>query len=181
MITMPDKGGKKYNMAEGVELNTQNILFIIGGAFVGMEELVDSRIKPKSLGFGNANDEITLSSGDSAASRGDETSGNGSSSRPALKSVSPGDLMRFGLIPEFVGRFPIIIPLCGLDEEHLIRILTEPKDSILKQFAKMFEMHGVRLHVTDSALRTLAVHVRTTLHAHIASLLLLGCGNERRC
>mmetsp|Transcript_1737 Transcript_1737/g.6110 ORF Transcript_1737/g.6110 Transcript_1737/m.6110 type:complete len:790 (+) Transcript_1737:81-2450(+) len=158
-ITMPDKGGKKYNMAEGIELNTQNILFVVGGAFVGMEELVDSRLQPKTLGFSKSSSAGSDEAPSLASTGGGRSNVAGAprgATTPALKSVSPGDLMKFGLIPEFVGRFPIIIPLCGLDEEHLMRILTEPKDSILKQVAKIFELHGVPLHVTETALRTIA-------------------------
>lgn len=136
---VPPKGGRKHPQQEFVKVDTTNILFVCGGAFVGLENIIRNRIGAKSIGFGA---DIGKTS---EAKLGD-----------ILADVKPEDLLRFGLIPEFVGRLPVIATLGELDEESLIRILKEPKNSLVKQYSKLFELDNVKLRFTEGALVAVA-------------------------
>jgi ATP-dependent Clp protease ATP-binding subunit ClpX len=137
--SVPPKGGRKHPQQEFLQVDTTNILFICGGAFVGLEDLIRRRVGMKGMGFG-ANIRGKAET-ESAALFGD---------------VQTEDLLKFGLIPEFVGRLPVIATLRDLDEEALVRILSEPKNALTKQFQKLFEMENVRLKFTSGALHAIA-------------------------
>ena len=137
--SVPPKGGRKHPQQDFVKINTNNILFICGGTFTGLEKLVQKRTSDKTLGFG-----ATITS------RQDESLGE------LLKMVEPGDLIRFGLIPEFLGRLPVIATLNELGEESLVKILTQPKNALIKQFQKLFEFEDVKLNFTDDAVKAIA-------------------------
>jgi ATP-dependent Clp protease ATP-binding subunit ClpX len=139
VASVPPQGGRKHPHQELLQIDTSNILFICGGAFDGLEKIVESRLNRKSIGF-NAN--VTDSSMKDLSE--------------LLKNVTPHDLVKFGLIPEFVGRVPINISLEGLDEDALVRILKEPKSALVKQYRKLFEFDGVELEVEDDAIREIA-------------------------
>ena len=136
---MPPQGGRKHPHQEFIQLDTTNILFICGGAFDGIEKLILNRIGKKQMGFGA---EIQ--------SKKDLKIGE------ILASILPEDLLKFGLIPEFVGRLPVIVTLEALDEEALVRILTEPKNALSKQYEKLFELDGVALEIQPEALQEVA-------------------------
>ncbi len=140
VANVPPKGGRKHPQQEFIQLDTSNILFICGGAFVGLEKIIERRVGKKVLGF-NA---------DKSGTRGELSVGD------LFEQVEPDDLIKFGLIPEFVGRVPVVASLRELDEEALMRILIEPKNAITRQFKRLFEMDGLRLTFTDGALRALA-------------------------
>ncbi len=136
---VPPKGGRKHPQQEFLQVDTTNILFICGGAFVGLEDLIRRRVGMNQVGFGadvQVRDEI--------------------SSSEILHDTQTGDLLKFGLIPEFVGRLPMIATLAELDSEALVRILQEPKNALTKQYAKLFEMENVHLKFTDGALQAIA-------------------------
>ena len=135
---VPPQGGRKHPQQEYIKINTQNILFICGGAFVGLDDIVRRRLGKGVIGFGSR----AISEGRKKAE--------------ALQHVEPEDLLRFGLIPEFIGRLPVLSALHPLDEDDLVRILTEPKNAMTKQYAKLFAMDGVNLTFTPSALKELA-------------------------
>lgn len=137
--SVPPQGGRKHPQQELIPINTTNILFICGGAFDGIEKIIESRLNKKSIGF---NSEISKV-GDKELS-------------DLLKEVSPQDLVKFGLIPEFVGRVPINVSLEGLDEDAIVKIMTEPKNAMVKQYAKLFELDGVELEFEDDAVREIA-------------------------
>ncbi|MEX2579102.1 MAG: ATP-dependent Clp protease ATP-binding subunit ClpX [Verrucomicrobiales bacterium] len=137
---VPPQGGRKHPQQEYIQVNTENILFICGGAFVGLEEIVGRRLGKKVLGFG---EEIT-----SVASETDIEN--------QLRNVSPEDLHGFGLIPEFIGRLPVVSTLRPLRREELIQVLTEPKNAMLKQYSKLLAMDGVDLEITPDGLEALA-------------------------
>ena len=133
------RGGKKYNQQEYIQVDTSNILFIVGGAFCGIEQLIRRRVGVKGLGFGariERKDEVSLGQ--------------------LLAQVEPQDLVKFGMIPEFVGRVPIIATLDDLGEEDLVTILTQPKNALTKQYVKLFEMEKVKLSFSREALRACA-------------------------
>ena len=136
---VPPQGGRKHPNQEFIQINTQNILFICGGAFEGLEEMIEKRKGNQTIGFGG---EIKKKS---------ERKDNG-----IFRDVVPHDIVKFGLIPELVGRIPVIVPLNDLDKDALIRILTEPKSSLIKQYVKLFEMDGVELEFTPEALTAVA-------------------------
>ncbi|MDD5153465.1 MAG: ATP-dependent Clp protease ATP-binding subunit ClpX [Desulfovibrionales bacterium] len=136
---VPPKGGRKHPQQEFVKVDTTNILFICGGAFVGLENIIRNRIGVKSMGFG-------------ADIRGASQSRLGD----ILGEVKPEDLLRFGLIPEFVGRLPVVATLEELDEEALIKILKEPKNALVKQYKKLFELDHINLRFTEGALVAVA-------------------------
>jgi ATP-dependent Clp protease ATP-binding subunit ClpX len=136
---VPPKGGRKHPQQEFVKVDTTNILFICGGAFVGLENIIRNRIGVKSMGFG-------------ADIRGASQSRIGD----VLAEVKPEDLLRFGLIPEFVGRLPVVATLEELDEEALIKILKEPKNALVKQYKKLFELDHINLRFTEGALVAVA-------------------------
>jgi len=137
--SVPPKGGRKHPQQDFVKVDTSNILFICGGTFTGLEKIIQRRLGSKMMGFGaKIVQEKERSIGE------------------ILKMVQPEDLIKFGLIPEFLGRLPVIATLDELNEDALIRILKEPKNALLKQFQKLFEMEGVNLRLTDSALSAIA-------------------------
>jgi ATP-dependent Clp protease ATP-binding subunit ClpX len=137
--SVPPKGGRKHPQQDFVKVDTSNILFICGGTFTGLEKIIKRRLGSKIMGFSaKIVQEKERSIGD------------------ILKLVQPEDLIKFGLIPEFLGRLPVIATLDELNEDALIRILTEPKNALLRQFKKLFEMEGVNLRLTDSALSAIA-------------------------
>jgi ATP-dependent Clp protease ATP-binding subunit ClpX len=137
--SVPPKGGRKHPQQEFLQVDTTNILFICGGAFVGLDDIIRRRIGMKGMGFG----------ADIRAKKEKEATS-------VLIDVQTEDLLKFGLIPEFVGRVPVIAALRDLDEESLVRILKEPKNALTKQYAKLFEMESVRLKFTEGALRAIA-------------------------
>ncbi|MBO6015269.1 MAG: ATP-dependent Clp protease ATP-binding subunit ClpX [Lachnospiraceae bacterium] len=137
--SVPPQGGRKHPHQELIQIDTTNILFICGGAFDGLEKIVENRLNRKSIGF---NAEIA-----------DKTSHD---LGELFKEVTPQDLVKFGLIPEFVGRVPINVALDGLDEKALMRILTEPKSAIIKQYQKLFEFDDVRLEFEPEAVELIA-------------------------
>ena len=139
MASVPPKGGRKHPQQEFLQVDTTNILFIVGGAFAGLEKVIEQRIGKKTMGFG-ANLRET------GAKRDGEI----------LREVEPEDLLQFGMIPEFIGRLPVIATLDDLDEDVLVRILTEPRNALVKQYQKLFEMDGVQLKFTEAALRQAA-------------------------
>ena len=137
--SVPPKGGRKHPQQEFLKVDTTNILFICGGAFSGLEKVISKRLNTKSMGFGAEVRSIK-----------EEDLGE------LLEKVQPGDLLKFGLIPEFVGRMPVIASLGELDESALIQILREPKNALVKQYQRLFEMENVHLKFTDSALVAIA-------------------------
>ena len=139
VASVPPQGGRKHPHQEMFQIDTTNILFICGGAFDGLEKIIDSRLGANSIGF-NADIKV----------KQEENLGQ------LLKQVMPQDLVKFGLIPEFVGRVPVLVSLEPLDEEALVKILTEPKNAILKQYQKLFEMDHVELSFTEDAVREIA-------------------------
>ncbi len=139
VASVPPQGGRKHPQQEFIQIDTTNILFICGGAFEGIDKIIENRIGKKSMGF-NAN-----------------VIGNTAADNDAiLKQVQTQDYVKYGLIPEFVGRVPVTVTLELLDEEALVRILSEPKSSLCKQYVKLFEMDGVRLEFEEDALRAIA-------------------------
>ena len=140
IASVPPQGGRKHPNQEFVQVDTSNILFICGGAFDGLEKIIRDRSDKSGIGFGA---EVNSKSAVNDSSR-------------VLKSVEPEDLIKFGLIPEFVGRLPVLATLEELDESALIQILTEPKNSLLKQYKKMFAMEGAELDIRSDALSAIA-------------------------
>ena len=137
--SVPPKGGRKHPQQDFVKVDTSNILFICGGTFNGLEQIINRRMGSKLMGFGaKVKKENERSLGET------------------LLEVKPEDLIKFGLIPEFLGRLPVIATLDELSAESLVRILTEPKNALLKQYKKLFEIEGVNLRLTDSALAAIA-------------------------
>ncbi len=139
IASVPPQGGRKHPHQEFIQLDTTNILFICGGAFDGVDKIIQNRIGHKSLGFGA---EILTKSEKKIGE--------------ILENIMPVDLLKFGLIPEFVGRMPIIVTLDALDEDALIRILTEPRNALVKQYQKLFELDGVTLEFKDEGLAAIA-------------------------
>jgi len=140
VANVPPKGGRKHPQQEFIAVDTTNILFICGGAFAGLEKVIERRIGQKSIGFGK---EIAKE-------------GAAVDKSAMLEQVQPEDLMKYGLIPEFVGRLPVVVSLRELDEAALVSVLTEPKNSLIRQFKRLFEMDGIDLKFTESALRATA-------------------------
>ena len=145
---VPPNGGRKHPQQECLKINTQNILFILGGAFVGLDTIIGQRTGRKAVGFGAAGN------GDPETGTGEQRSNDGGGT--AAAKVEPEDLVRFGLIPEFTGRIPVICTLDELTEDDMVRILTEPKNCLVKQYQKLFDMDGVKLSFDDGAVRELA-------------------------
>ncbi len=139
MASVPPKGGRKHPQQEFLQVDTTNILFVCGGAFVGLEDIIRRRMGRKRLGFG-----------------GELERKNGLRDSELLHEVQPEDLLKFGLIPEFIGRLPVIATLDELDESALVKILKEPKNALTKQYCKLFEMEGVHLKFTDEAMWAIA-------------------------
>ena len=136
---MPPQGGRKHPQQEFIRIDTTNILFICGGAFVGLDKIVDKRKDHSSLGFG-----------------GLLKSDNDMGDKYYADEIQPQDLTKFGLIPEFVGRMPIVVGLHPLDENALVSIMTEPKNAIVKQYRKLVGLDNVELVVTEDAVREVA-------------------------
>ena len=139
VCNVPPQGGRKHPHQEFLQIDTTNILFICGGAFVGLDKIIERRVSEKTLGFGAP-----------VRSRKDEHIGQ------VLAQVHPEDLIKYGLIPEFVGRLPVVGTLDELSLDAQVRILTEPKNALIKQFQKMLEMDGIRLEFTPEAIRGVA-------------------------
>jgi ATP-dependent Clp protease ATP-binding subunit ClpX len=139
VASVPPQGGRKHPQQEFLQVDTTNILFICGGAFAGLERIINQRSKGTGMGFG-----ATVRSPD------DRRTG------AVLRELEPEDLLRFGLIPEFVGRLPVVATLEDLDEVALVQILKEPKNAIVKQYQRLFEMEGVKLTFPDEALNSIA-------------------------
>ena len=139
MASVPPKGGRKHPQQEFLQIDTSNILFLCGGAFCGLESIIERRIGVKGMGFGA-----------DIKKRTERNLGE------ILIEVQAEDLLHFGLIPEFVGRLPVVATLNELDEAALIDILTKPKNALIKQYQKLFEFEEVRLRFSDRALRAVA-------------------------
>jgi len=139
ICNVPPQGGRKHPHQEFLQIDTTNILFICGGAFVGLEEHVERRLNQKTMGFG-------------AEIRGKKEK----AKQNALEKVLPEDVIKFGMIPEFVGRLPVVATLEQLDEVALVRILKEPRNSLVRQYQTMFEFEDVKLRFTDEAIRAVA-------------------------
>lgn len=141
---VPPKGGRKHPEQSLINVNTKNILFICGGAFDGLEKIIARRLNTNTIGFKSEADSAKVSA-----------------TKSVLKHVQPEDLLHFGLIPEFIGRLPVISALDPLDETTLLRVLTEPKNAIIKQYQKLFKLENVELEFTDEALKAIvssAIH-----------------------
>jgi len=136
--SVPPQGGRKHPHQEFIQIDTTNVLFICGGAFAGLDRIVESRIGRKPIGFRSELEEITRAESE------------------ILSRVAPEDLLKFGLIPEFVGRLPVIGAVSSLDQEALVRILVEPRNALVKQYKKMFALDGVELEFEDDALEAVA-------------------------
>src|SRR5436190_13696181 len=139
IASVPPQGGRKHPQQEFLQVDTSNILFICGGAFAGLEKIISQRRQGSSIGFG-------------AEVRGPEERKTGE----ILKDLEPEDLLKFGLIPEFVGRLPVVATLDDLDEAVLVDILTKPKNALVKQYQRLFEMEDVRLELNEEALKAIA-------------------------
>jgi ATP-dependent Clp protease ATP-binding subunit ClpX len=140
VCNVPPQGGRKHPQQEYIQINTEKILFICGGAFVGLEDIVRRRLGSKTLGFHSDNSSNDL---DEKTSK-------------ILEKVLPEDLLHFGLIPEFIGRLPVITSLRKLTEDELVKILTEPKNALVKQYAKQLALNNVKLSISRDALRAMA-------------------------
>ncbi len=139
VASVPPQGGRKHPQQEFLQVDTTNILFVCGGAFAGLEKIISARGRSTSIGFG-----ANVESADERRT-GD-----------VLRSIEPEDLLKFGLIPEFIGRVPVIATLDDLDEQSLMRILSEPKNALVKQYQRLFEMEDVELSFADEALHTIS-------------------------
>ncbi len=139
VASVPPQGGRKHPHQEFIQIDTTNVLFIVGGAFDGIEKIIENRTGKKTMGFG-------------AEIKSKEEKEIGET----LKKIMPEDLLKFGLIPEFVGRLPVIVTLHSLDENALVNILTKPRNALVKQYQKLFEMDGVQLTFEPAALREIA-------------------------
>ncbi|MCU7814583.1 MAG: ATP-dependent Clp protease ATP-binding subunit ClpX [Candidatus Thiodiazotropha sp. (ex Lucinoma kastoroae)] len=140
VASVPPQGGRKHPQQEFLQVNTSNILFIVGGAFAGLEKVIKDRSEKGGIGFS-----AEVKSKDDARSIGD-----------IIVDVEPEDLIKYGLIPEFVGRLPVVATLQELDEDSLVKILTEPKNALTKQYGRLFEMEGCELEIREEALRSIA-------------------------
>lgn len=139
IANVPPQGGRKHPQQEFIQVDTSNILFIVGGAFDGIENIVKERLGDKTIGFGTDTGELQ-----------------DVNEKNILQHVIPEDLLKFGLIPEFIGRLPVLTALQRLDEDDLVRILTEPKNALVKQYQELIRLDGSQLQFTDGALRAMA-------------------------
>jgi ATP-dependent Clp protease ATP-binding subunit ClpX len=137
--SVPPQGGRKHPHQEFIQIDTTNVLFIVGGAFAGLEKVIEQRINRKSVGFG-----ATLHSASDT------------SSAAVFSDAMPEDLLKYGMIPEFIGRLPVLTSVHNLDREALVRILSEPKNALVRQYRRLFELDGVELEFTDDALEAIA-------------------------
>jgi ATP-dependent Clp protease ATP-binding subunit ClpX len=141
VASVPPQGGRKHPQQEYIQINTKDILFVCGGAFDGLEKIIEARTGRRQIGFSKVEtDPVKLAT----------------LSKNAFAEVEPDDLLRFGLIPELVGRLPVTVPLEGLDEDSLVRILKEPKNALTKQYTKLFDLEEVKLTFEETALRAIA-------------------------
>ena len=140
VASVPPQGGRKHPQQEYIQINTKDILFICGGAFDGLEKIIEARLGRRQIGFAP----------DATPAQATATGTN------IFGDVEPDDLLRFGIIPELVGRLPVTVPLHGLDEDALVQILREPKNALTKQYAKLFSLEDVQLSFDEGALRTIA-------------------------
>ena len=139
MASVPPQGGRKHPHQEFIQIDTTNILFICGGAFDGIEKIVQGRVGKKSMGFG-----AEVQSKEIRASE------------EVMSQIRPEDLLKFGLIPEFIGRLPVLVSLNQLDEDALVNILTEPKNALVKQYQQLVGFDDIELEFTEGALRAIA-------------------------
>lgn len=166
VASVPPQGGRKHPQAENITIDTTNILFICGGAFVGLDKIAEKRQQGAGLGFGNAirsTDEIDHAE--------------------LVKNLQPQDFITYGLIPEFVGRLPITVGLSPLDEKALVKILTEPKNSLVKQYKKLFDIDNITLEIDDDAISAIAeksIKLKTGARGlrSVLENLMLGCMYE---
>jgi ATP-dependent Clp protease ATP-binding subunit ClpX len=136
---VPPQGGRKHPHQEFIQIDTTNVLFIVGGAFAGLDKVIEQRIGKKAVGFGAV-----------LHSKHEVDAGN------VFGDAMPEDLLKYGMIPEFIGRLPVLTSVHNLDREALIRILTEPKNALIRQYARLFELDGVELEFTEDALHSIA-------------------------
>ncbi|KAI3873727.1 hypothetical protein MKX03_029457 [Papaver bracteatum] len=146
IINVPEKGARKHPRGDNIQIDTKDILFICGGAFTGLEKTISERRHDSSIGFGEPVCANMRSGGVIDATV----------TSHLLETVESSDLVAYGLIPEFVGRFPVLVSLSALNEDQLIQVLTEPKNALGKQYKKMFQMNNVKLHFTENALRLIS-------------------------
>lgn len=162
--SVPPQGGRKHPQQENIQIDTTNILFICGGAFVGLEKVIKNRLSTSSLGF---NAQVKIQKDDKLENY--------------FKQVTPQDFIKYGLIPEFVGRLPVVVGLKDLDEQALVKILTEPKNAIVKQYKKLLEMDNINLEFDQEAIKTVAKKaielktgargLRTILEDHMLNIM----------
>jgi ATP-dependent Clp protease ATP-binding subunit ClpX len=141
VASVPPQGGRKHPQQEYIQINTKDILFICGGAFDGLEKIIEARLGRRQIGFNPAEESKKV---------------DGKKTTNIFGDVEPDDLLRYGLIPELVGRLPVTVPLQSLDEDALVRILKEPKNALTKQYSKMFELEDVQITFEESALKAIA-------------------------
>lgn len=139
IANVPPHGGRKHPQEDFIQVDTSNILFIVGGAFDGIESIIKERLGDKTIGFGTDTGEL-----------------NEVNEKNILQHVVPEDLLKFGLIPEFIGRLPVLTALQKLDENDLVRILTEPKNALVKQYQELIKLDGSKLEFTNGALQAMA-------------------------
>ncbi len=139
IASVPPQGGRKHPQQELIQIDTTDILFICGGAFEGIDKIIENRMDTKAIGFGR-----------SLSEKAERNVGE------VLKEVVPQDFVKYGMIPEFIGRVPVVVSLDALDEDALVRILSEPKNAIIKQYQKLFELDGVKLDFEEGAIRQIA-------------------------
>jgi ATP-dependent Clp protease ATP-binding subunit ClpX len=148
VASVPPQGGRKHPQQEYIQINTKDILFICGGAFDGLEKIIEARTGRRQIGFGDEKGDATSSKKIKPITK--------TSTKTPFAEVEPDDLLRFGIIPELVGRLPVCVPLEALDEESLMQILKEPKNALTKQYQRLFDLEDVKITFEESALRAVA-------------------------